>query len=68
MWIGWGYDETVDISGGHRKTGLFLEVLNILWLFLKVKIQNWNIIGDLLTFNDFWVMPDFGGGGGGGGG
>ena len=28
--------------------------LNILGVFLKVKIQNWNIFGGLLTFNYFW--------------
>ena len=54
-WMGWGYDETVEIFRGHRKTGLFWQLfLNILGLFLKVKIQNWNIFGGLLTFNDFW--------------
>ena len=39
-----GYAETVDILGSHRKTGLFLFLgdifLNILGLFLRVKIQN----------------------------
>ena len=26
--MGWGYDVTVDILGGHRKTGLFLGVIS----------------------------------------
>ena len=26
--VGWGYDETVDILGGYRKTGLFLGVIS----------------------------------------
>ena len=25
---GWGYDDTVGIFGGHRKTGLFLGVIS----------------------------------------
>ena len=77
--VGWGYDETVDILRGPSQNwtifGSYFLTLNILGLFLKVKIQNWNIFyfiylffffflgGGLLTFNYFWVMPDFLGGG-----
>ena len=51
-------------QGAIAKLDYFWKFFFYFWLFLKVKIQNWNIIGDLLTFNDFWVMPDFYGGGG----
>ena len=36
-------------------------------LFLMVKIQNWNIVEGLLTFNDFESDACFVWGGGGGG-
>ena len=46
-----GYDDTVGILKGHRKTGLFLGVISK----FKVEIQNWHIFGGMLTFNYFGV-------------
>ena len=51
----WGYDETEYFWEAITKLDYFWELfLNILGLFLKVKIQNWNNFGELLTFNYFW--------------
>ena len=52
----------MDIWGGGRwaiaKLDYFLDLfLNILGLFLKVRVHHWNIWG-LLTFNYFGGMPD----------
>ena len=47
----------IYLGGGHRHNGLFFGVISnysrALKAFLKVKIQNWNILGSPLTFNYF---------------
>ena len=59
--MGLGYNETVTFffgrggGGDIAKLDFLAEIfLNILGLFLKVKIQNWNIFWGLLTFNNYW--------------
>ena len=47
-WRGWdgGMMKLWIFLGGYRKTGLFLGVISKhSRVFLKVKIQNWNILG-----------------------
>ena len=46
---------TFEGGGGITKLDSFWELfLNILWLSIKVKIQNLNLDWELLTFNYFW--------------
>ena len=41
--IFWGYEDFVDIFGGHDKIGLVLGVSSMyLWVFFKVNVQNEN--------------------------
>ena len=41
-------------GGGH-----FIYIyIYFLGLFLKVKVQNWNIFGGVLYVKYFWGMPD----------
>ena len=60
-----GYDEIVDIFGGSSQLGFFLGgrgsfilYIYFLGLFLKVKVQNWNIFLWVLYVKYFWGMPD----------
>ena len=53
---GWGMMNCGYLYGVIKKLDYFWELLlNILELFLKVKIQNWKYFGGLLAFNYFWV-------------
>ena len=43
IFIFWGYEDFVDIFGGHDKIGLVLGVSSMyLWVFFKVNVQNEN--------------------------
>ena len=64
-----GYDEIVDIFGGSSQLGFFfwgggggrgsfILYIYFLGLFLKVKVQNWNIFWGVLYVKYFWGMPD----------
>ena len=61
-----GYDEIVDIFWGHHNWAFFLDggkgsfilYIYFLGLFLKVKVQNWNIFWGVLYVKYFWGMPD----------
>ena len=50
----------MDIFWDRHKPGLFLMTfINLLGVFLKVKVQNRNNFGGCLIPNTFLVMPDF---------
>ena len=61
-----GYDEIVDIFWGSSQLGFFfgggrgsfILYIYFLGLFLKVKVQNWNIFWGVLYVKYFWGMPD----------
>ena len=60
-----GYDEIADIFWGSSQLGFFwggrgsfILYIYFLGLFLKVKVQNWNIFLGVLYVNYFWGMPD----------
>ena len=44
------------LGGGGR--GSFIFYIYFLGLFLKVKVQNWNIFWGVLSVKYFWGMPD----------
>ena len=45
-WIFWGYEDYVDIFGGHHRFGLYLgSFLCILGYFLKVKVKTGMLLG-----------------------
>ena len=51
--------------GGHHNwaffwggRGSFILYIYFLGLFLKVKVQNWNIFWGVLYVKYFWGMPD----------
>ena len=62
-----GYDEIVGIFWGSSQLGFFfggggrgsfILYIYFLGLFLKVKVQNWNIFLGVLYVKYFWGMPD----------
>ena len=57
-----GYEDFVDIFGGHHKIGLYLGVISIHFsFFLKGKVQNGGYFWRFLKFQTFfWVLeiPD----------
>ena len=41
-----GYEDFVDIFGGHHKIRLYLGVISMhFWVFFKVKVQKGGILG-----------------------
>ena len=56
-WVGVRYDETVDILGGHRKTGLFLNILGFFPFFLRSRYRIEIFLG-VANSVIFWGIPD----------
>ena len=61
--IFWGYEDFVDIFGGHDKIGLVLGVSNMylrVFFVIKVNVQNENIFAWKKIQIFFWVLdiPD----------
>ena len=51
-----GYIDSMDISGGHCKIGLYYGIISIFLGYLfKVKVQNGNIFGGRSILNSFGV-------------
>ena len=54
-----GHHNWVFFGGGGGGIGSFYIIfIYFLGLFLKVKVQNWNIFGGVLYVKYFWGMPN----------
>ena len=56
LWTFFGVITTGLFFWGGR--GSFILYIYFLGLFLKVKVQNWNIFWGVLYVKYFWGMPD----------